>query len=345
MTAEIANSNKYALNKFREITFNGFDFTIPDESVALINLLASQVGSQTYIKNQVFQKNENKEGVIFGLSSTQSNFKLGNNKKRRGNKNLETNDDDWETLRTFQATKIEQKNGLDLHIDTIRSLLNKLTDKTYVEIRDKIIAKIDEIISDENFNEDIASKISTAIYDISANNKFFSKIYADLYLVIANKYVFMKQLFFGKYDNFKEEFKNIVFVDSNVNYDLFCDANKKNELRKANTQFFVNLSLSGFVTKVSIVEILKELLETIVNMINQTDKKNEVDEITENIAILYNKTILRDVLNDPALDESDFEIEGESITDTIILLAKSKAKDFKSLSNKSIFKFMDLIEM
>ena len=128
MTAEIANSNKYTLNKFREITFNGFDFTIPDESVALINLLASQVGSQTYIKNQVFQKNEHKEGVIFGLSSTQSNFKLGNNKKRRGNKNLETNDDDWETLRTFQATKIEQKNGKN-YIHSIYGMGYKFSEK------------------------------------------------------------------------------------------------------------------------------------------------------------------------------------------------------------------------
>ena len=80
-------------------------------------------------------------------------------------------------------------------------------------------------------------------------------------------------------------------------------------------------------------------------MINQTDKKNEVDEITENIAILFKKNIIEDVSEGEDYNEEDFEIDGESITDTITILAKSKAKDYKSLSNKSIFKYMDLIEM
>ena len=343
-TAAINNNMKYNLINSREISFNGFNFTIPDENVKLINLLATQVGSQTYVKTPVFQKREHKDGVIFGLSSMNSNFKLGN-KKRKGGRNSEVTDDDWETLRTFQATKIEQKNGFDLHIDSLRLLLNKLTDKTHLEIREKIMNKMDEIINDEGFTEEVADKISAAIYEISANNKFFSKIYADLYFAIAGKHVFMKQLFFSKFDNFKNEFKDIVFVDSNVNYDLFCDINKQNERRKANTQFFVNLSLIGFVSKVAIVEILKELLKTVTAMINQTDKKNEVDEITENIAILFKKNIIEDVSEGEDYNEEDFEIDGESITDTITILAKSKAKDYKSLSNKSIFKYMDLIEM
>ena len=80
-------------------------------------------------------------------------------------------------------------------------------------------------------------------------------------------------------------------------------------------------------------------------MINQTDKKNEVDEITENIAILYKKDVIDAVLSDPDVDEEDYEISGDSIVDTVTVLARSKAKDFKSLSNKSIFKFMDLVEM
>jgi hypothetical protein len=38
-------------------------------------------------------------------------------------------------------------------------------------------------------------------------------------------------------------------------------------------------------------------------------------------------------------------INGEQITDVITQLAKSKAKDYKSLSNKAIFKLMDLVDM
>jgi hypothetical protein len=351
MATTAINSNmKYSLTKFQETVFYGFEFTIPDSTVALINELASQVGSQTFVRNTVFSKKEYGEGVIFGGANANGNFRLGGggsgaNKKRKGNRNMEVRDDDWESLRTFQATKILEKNGIDLHIDALRSLLNKISDKTYLDIREKIIVKMDEVLADPDFDEEVGTKVSTAFYDIAANNKFFSKIYADLYAEIVTKYSFMKVLFDSKYEKFIDDFKNMTFVDAKVNYDLFCEANKLNENRKANTQFFVNLASNGFLEKKLIVMNLRDLLEVIMGMINQTDKKNEVDEITENVAILYKKDIVDAVLDDPDCDEEDYEVSGDSIADTITILARSKAKDFKSLSNKSIFKYMDLVEM
>ena len=72
--------------------------------------------------------------------------------------------------------------------------------------------------------------------------------------------------------------------------------------------------------------------------INQDNKKNEVDELTENIAILYKKELFS--------GEIDYElIDGMTISEIIENLAHSKSKNYLSLSNKSIFKFMDLIEM
>jgi hypothetical protein len=350
MSTTATNSNmKYSLNKFQETIFYGFDYTIPDITVALINELASQVGSQTFVRNTVFSKKELEEGVVFGQMGASSNFKLGGgggaNRRRRGNKNMESNNDDWESLRTFQATKILEKKGIDLHIDSLRSLLNKISDKTYLDIQDKIIVKMDEVLADPEFDEEVGAKVSMAFYDIAANNKFFSKIYADLYANIVTKYAFMKSHFNSKYATFIDDFKNMTFVDAKVNYDLFCEANKLNENRKANTQFFVNLASNGFLEKKSIVMNLRNLLEVVMSMINQTDKKNEVDEITENIAILYKKDIVDAVLDDPDCDEEDYEVSGDSIADTVTILARSKAKDFKSLSNKSIFKYMDLVEM
>jgi len=350
MATTATNSNmKYSLNKFQETIFYGFEFTIPDKTVALINELASQVGSQTFVRNTVFSKKELEEGVVFGQMGASSNFRLGGgggaNRRRRGNKNMESNNDDWESLRTFQATKILEKSGIDLHIDSLRSLLNKISDKTYLDIQEKIVLKMDEVLAEPDFDEEVSTKVSTAFYDIAANNKFFSKIYADLYANIATKYAFMKTHFNSKYATFIDDFKNMTFVDAKVNYDLFCEANKLNENRKANTQFFVNLASNGFLEKKLVVMNLKDLLELVMSMINQTDKKNEVDEITENIAILYKKDIIDAVLDDPDCDEEDYEVSGDSIADTVTILARSKAKDFKSLSNKSIFKYMDLVEM
>jgi hypothetical protein len=258
---------------------------------------------------------------------------------------MESNNDDWESLRTFQATKILEKSGFDLHIDSLRSLLNKISDKTYLDIQEKIVLKMDEVLAEPDFDEEVSTKVSIAFYDIAANNKFFSKIYADLYANIATKYAFMKTHFNSKYATFIDDFKNMTFVDAKVNYDLFCEANKLNENRKANTQFFVNLASNGFLEKKTVVMNLRDLLELVMGMINQTEKKNEVDEITENIAILYKKELVDAVLDDPDCDEEDYEVSGDSIADTVTILARSKAKDFKSLSNKSIFKYMDLVEM
>jgi len=351
MATTATNSNmKYSLNKFQETIFYGFEFTIPDKTVALINELASQVGSQTFVRNTVFSKKELEEGVVFGQMGASSNFRLGGggggaNRRRRGNKNMESNNDDWESLRTFQATKILEKSGFDLHIDSLRSLLNKISDKTYLDIQEKIVLKMDEVLAEPDFDEEVSTKVSIAFYDIAANNKFFSKIYADLYANIATKYAFMKTHFNSKYATFIDDFKNMTFVDAKVNYDLFCEANKLNENRKANTQFFVNLASNGFLEKKLVVMNLRDLLELVMSMINQTEKKNEVDEITENVAILYKKDIIDAVLDDSDCDEEDYEVSGDSIADTVTILARSKAKDFKSLSNKSIFKYMDLVEM
>ena len=47
-------------------------------------------------------------------------------------------------------------------------------------------------------------------------------------------------------------------------------------------------------------------------------------------------------------DESDDDyelIEGFTITEIIEKIAHSKVKDYKSLTNKTIFKFMDMVDM
>jgi hypothetical protein len=81
------------------------------------------------------------------------------------------------------------------------------------------------------------------------------------------------------------------------------------------------------------------------NTVNRTDKKNEIDELTENVAILFNKTIIEGAEDDSDYEEDELEISGNTIVETITLLAKSKVKDYKSLTNKAVFKYMDLVEM
>jgi hypothetical protein len=135
------------------------------------------------------------------------------------------------------------------------------------------------------------------------------------------------------------------YFDPDKNYDQFCDMNVINEKRKLTSQLFVYLSLNGLIPRLSIYELLVSLLRTMSEYINQPDKKFEVDEIAENMAILFNKDIIKAVEDADDYDEDLYIINGLTLIELITVFAKSKAKDYKSLSNKSIFKCMDLVEM
>lgn len=332
MTATIL---KYNIQQITDLSFSGFKFELPEDTVSIINYLCSQVGSSP-LKSNIYQKQESSRPV------DNNNYKL-NNKKRRGNKTMEVNSEDWESLRTFQTTKIEQKTGFDSDILEIRMLLNKITDKTFLDIRQKLIDRINKICV-EYESEEIFVKTAIMIYDIASTNKYYSKIYADLFAELLNIFTWIRPIFDEKYNNIMEQYKNIKYVDPDKDYDGFCDMNKVNEKRRAVTTFFMNLALNGCIKKEFMVNILKDLLVIVTNMVNENDNKNEVDELTENIAIIFNKEMIEEV-EDDSNNVEDYYVSDKSILDTVNNLATSKSKDYPGLSNKTIFKYMDLIDM
>jgi len=328
---------KYTLKDFMNITFDGFNYALPEETITLISELSLEVGSPSYIKTPVFQKRENPL-----KASTSSNLGGMVGKKRKGNKNVEVlNDSDWEALRTFQTTVIEQKVGLDAQIDLIRSNLNKISEKSYIDIRNKIVDLLDQLIS-EGISSDEMMRVSKIIFEIASTNRFFSKLYADLYSDLINKYDVMKEIFTNCFDSFIELFNNVEYVDADKDYDLFCKINKDNERRKALSTFFVNLMKNEIIPVHDLKSLLCNLLNQLVNFIEEENKKNIVDELTENIALLYSKNLFEGALD---LDQTKYMIGEASVLETITKLANSKVKTYPSLSNKSIFKFMDMIEM
>ena len=328
----------YTLEKINEILYQGFEYTLPDETLAIISQISSEVGSPDYIKTPVFQKRENPMKVE-PSSYVKESSSGGGYKKRRGKANEIVNDEDWEQLRTFQTTKIEEKSGIDTQIDNIRVNLNKMSDKNYSDMRDKIVAIIENLIV-ENITAEDMIRVSSIIFDIASTNRFYSKMYADLYCDLSTKYDVLKNTFENNFKKFIDLFNIIEYVDPKVNYDKFCEINKSNEKRKALASFYLNLMINGIIDKAQIMIITRNLLEQIYRYISIDDKKNEVDELIETIAILYKKDIYDD-------DEGEYyeQIDGLTINEVIEKIAKSKVKDYKSLTNKALFKFMDLIDM
>ena len=347
---------KYTLDNFNSIAFNGFKFDFPQDTLKIISELALEVGSPNYVKTPIFQKRVNPMKSNNGESDEQceTNYevsdknRLGNIyggsgerefiKRKKGNKNVEiVNDCDWEALRSFQTTKIEEKVGFEAQIDLLRSHLNKLTDKNYIDIRNKIVDTIETMVSEGIANEEML-KLGTIIFEIASTNRFYSKIYADLYSDLINKYNMMKEIFEENFNNFMNLFETIEYVEPSVDYNKFCKINKDNEKRKALAAFFINLMNNNIISKEKIVNIVRILMSKIYTFVNENNKKNEVDEITENINILYKKQLFDGSIKYDLID-------GNTINELIQVFAHSKSKNYLSMTNKSIFKFMDLIDM
>jgi hypothetical protein len=305
---EMGSTLKYTLKDFNEIMFNGFNLDLPLSTIEIISKLAQEVGSPDYVKTPVFKKRDNNDLPF---------------KKKRGT----------ETAKSFQTTRLEEKVGTDAQIDMIRSNLNKMTDKNYIDIRNKIFDTIDGIMTE---TDDI-NRVSTVIFEIASNNRFFSKMYAELYADLINKYDVMKGVFENSLTQFTQLFDTIEYVESTVDYDKFCKINKDNERRKALSAFFTNLMDNNIISKERIVEITRNLLFQMYTFISMENKKNEVDELTENIALLYRPDLYATITYEP--------IDGMNITQLIDMIAHSKTKDYKSLTNKALFKFMDLLNL
>lgn len=322
---------KYTLTEIGDIIFRGFDYEIPVEVIKKISDLAKQVGSPDYVKTPVFKKRENGETQVASVSASKDIGK----KKRRNKGNEIMNDDEFDAVNTFQTTKIETKTGINAEFDIIRSFINKMTDKNYADFRNKIIEAIEKLVKERTDVE--LDEISTSIFDITSSNRYFSKIYAELYSELSAKFEFIKNKYETNLERFAELFNNIEYVDPNENYNKFCEINKINEKRKSLAAFYINLMNCGVISKSVIISITRNLLAKLYEYMSIENKKNEVDELTETIAILYNKKLYQ--------NEGYEKIEGYDINELVIKIAKGKVKDYKSLSNKSLFKFMDLIDM
>ena len=335
-------NTKYTLQQTNAVIFAEFEYTIPEDVINMFNYLTTLIGSSDLITSNKYQKREKLVKNV--VSDTDQCFKM-DKRKKKGNKGMEVFTEDWDTIRSFQATKFEQKSGLDALIEKLKLSMSKLTKDKYLLIKDQIMNVLNEIMELEPDTDILTEKIGNIMFDIVLSNKTLLKLYAELYTDLIGSYVWIKQSIDNHFTKYLDLFKDMKYFDPDADYDKFCDMNVTNEKRKLTSQLFIYLALNGCLSKNSVYEYLVLLLKMMSEYIHQSNKKFEVDEITENIAILFNKDIIRFIEDSDDYNEDAYIIDGLSIMELITVFAKSKAKDFKSLSNKAIFKCMDLVEM
>ena len=315
-------SKIYRRADFDRIKKEGFTYQLPKETIEIIKKIAANVGAPEYIKTPHFErKNGNGNGY-----QTKQRIQI-----------KDISDADWDALRNFKATTLEKKEGIALSIDKIRKHLNKMTDKTYDKLYEQIIQEIDIINPDNLKNEDVCNelkRIGDAIFDIASSNSFYSKMYATLYKELMHKYDFMKTIFKENLNTEVSIFKDFAYCSPDKDYDTFCKNNKTNERRRALGSFYINLMLQDVVPATKIVSMIHEVQDDLMKFIKAENHVNIVDEMSELLYIL--------IVNGYSLLKTIDE--WSQILNCVEIVGSMKNKSNPSISNKTIFKHMDILE-
>ena len=329
------------MNDYEEITNAGFICNLTQETLDIISKLSEQVGAPTYIKTPIFLKKESRiAGLGMGLGSAISagaNSNMGmNGFKKNKNRASEITDEDWETIRQFQTTTKHISEGIQKNMENIRGYLNKMSEATFDKMANEIKMEISKLIEHETTEENMM-KIGHSIFSIASSNSFYSELYAKLFKILMEEYEMFKKIFEDNYKVFMNLFDNIEYADPKKNYDKFCEYTKTNDNRRAMSLFIVNLMKNKVIDKSEILEIIKNLQKLIIKYITKPDKTNEVEELNENLYIIVTNTA------------SEIKFGTDDGTENIvkdiefISILKPKMKEYPSITNKTIFKHMDII--
>ena len=306
MTSNILADRQYTLDHFRLREKEGNITELNLEIIRKINSLAKRVGAPSYQKTPVFKRN--------------------NYVKK--DKNI--SNEDWNAIRNFKNTVLtKHKNGLEAKKDKIRSYLNKLTDSNYDEIYECVIIIIKDILKEDSTT---LEKIGESIFEIGSLNKFWAALYARLYKDLIESYPIMQEICMRNFNGFESLFNTINSIDPDVDYNLFCEYNKENEKRRALSNFFIYCTQYGIIDKNDMEKIIINFIKKIKEFSNLDNKIKIVDEIVQNLCIMLTsgKKFIK------KLDNYTY------IKTFVEEFSVLHYKDYLSINQKIVFKFMDL---
>ena len=323
MTTAMPITQKYTLGDFEDIICNGIDYQLPDEIRAKIQEIADKVGAEGYVRTPQFVRKERHSG---------------RRDRRNRRKAQEVSDEDWEAIRTFEATQRETREGIDASIDLIRKAMNKITDKTVDSLYPQIIEEMDKVVAASSIVEtgsDDMNKLSERIFTIVSETAFYSDMYAKLYSDLLTKYTWLKPVFDRTFEEYLETTKNIKYCSPDEDYDGFCKNNKENARRQAIGKFFVNISQYDCLDANAVADIIEEVQDYMMSLYPEEGHTEIVDELSE----IAGGMIIAGYEN--VLEETD---SWNNITQNVKQMASLKAREHPSLSNKAVFKHMDIMD-
>jgi hypothetical protein len=305
-------------------------YVVTEQVNSILELLKTDVSSYATLNEERPVKKYNDKNTDY-----KNRYKKINNHYNASDNIDEILETKWDKQQIFKGIKKEEKNGIDKYIDEIRILLNKISDKNYQTNKDSIIQKIKDCLQDNEESNDDIKRVVTVLFDIAKSNKFYSQIYAKLYKELIDNFPFFNDTVVPFVNQFMDSLNTLVYVDSSIDYDGFCNYNKMNENRRASMAFIVNLMKNNVELPIHILDIVIHFQNLALTFVDEENRVNEVDEITEvlNIVIL--------MINDTYKSDDKWISD---ILPKIKMFSSFKIKEKVSLSSRSIFKYKDIVD-
>lgn len=240
----------------------------------------------------------------------------------------------------FKATVMKKYEGFEKTLASIRTNLQKLTENNFEKLKLELQEYITQILTSD-VKEEIYRMCETIISEFSKSQSF-SNTMAKLYSELLNEYnneelSDMLNIFIKSYDDIITNIKSSDGIDHQASqeaYDEFCANNDKNRLRQSMGLFMINIMKHNIIEKDYVLNILNYCQDMLFKAIYEKDKKSVVDELTENIYIL--------IVN--SKDDVNHLKDWDNIIEKVKTLTKLSVKDCLSLTSRSKFKHMDILD-
>lgn len=232
--------------------------------------------------------------------------------------------------------------GISLHkmpektypiLQEIQGLLNKFSEKTFDKLKDQLIALLEK---SKSTDEDITfADVTGKIYEVVSIQSYNVVLYGKLYSILVELYPEFKELCCVEYNKYMEKFQSIKAVNADTDYEGFCKANKFNDQIRSLSMFYVELLKHDILQVFDIAKLISSLQSNLIDVGQyDTPDENPCIEYSENIFILvtgcYNKL-------------KSYE-SWDTIQSNILKVRQTDKKLHKNISNKVIFKHMDILD-
>jgi hypothetical protein len=297
--------------------------------------MVANVGSNGWIRNGSHDvKPSDRHGARRSGQPGYSRSKQGIDSSSRP-KDPELSMECWESIRNFKPTEFIATEGVAKMKNDLSAIFNKLSKSTFREKKPSILEKITDIIEPTLSTPVVSNELIQHMFTLSSANKMMGDMYAELYKDLSPLTTLFKEIVSKNIEQYCDSIQDIYYVDPESDYDGFCQYNKKNDHRKSIITFIVYLMINGLVESETVLRIMIDFIGLIESLTNEEKKINEVDEITENLFLMIS-------LSYKTLKQESIWIQ--DIQPKIEEISKRKTKEYKSLSSRAIFKYMDLVD-